>query len=128
MQQSSPGTLRIHSRSDDVVPYFNAATLVLNLSRPELFIETFGLTALEAMTAGLPVIVPPVGGIAEMVEDGVNGYHVDSRDGALLKERVEQLMSNRELYLRLATAALATATRYDARRMVEAVEKILDTE
>ena len=32
-------------------------------------IETFGLTALEAMAFGLPVIVPTVGGIAEMVEE-----------------------------------------------------------
>jgi glycosyltransferase involved in cell wall biosynthesis len=34
------------------------------LTNPKLAIETFGLTALESMSAGLPVIVPAQGGIA----------------------------------------------------------------
>ncbi len=123
-----PPNMTIYPRQEDVAPCYNRASLVLNLSRPDLSIETFGLTALEAMTAGLPVIVPPVGGIAEMVEEGVNGYHVDSREGGLLKERVVQVLSHRELYLRLATGALATAARYDAQQMVEAIEAIFSAD
>jgi glycosyltransferase involved in cell wall biosynthesis len=42
----------------------------VNLSDKTQFIETFGMTALETMAAGLPVIVPTEGGIAEMLRDG----------------------------------------------------------
>ncbi len=128
-QEITPSrNLTIYPRHEDVAPFYNGASLVLNLSRPELFIETFGLTALEAMTAGLPVIAPPVGGIAEMVEDGVNGYHVDSRAAEQLKEHVTQVLSDKELYLKLATGAQDTAKRYDAERMIAGIERILNGE
>ena len=54
----------------DVAKFYNQATLVVNLSDKTQFIETFGMTALETMAAGLPVIVPTEGGIAEMLRDG----------------------------------------------------------
>ena len=69
--------LIVYPRQADVAEFYNGASLVLNLSDKDRFIETFGLTALEAMSAGLPVIVPTVGGIAELVEDSVNGYKID---------------------------------------------------
>ena len=56
--------LQILSRQEDVTSFYNKATIVLNLSDKHRFVETFGLTALEAMSAGLPVIVPTEGGIA----------------------------------------------------------------
>ena len=69
--------LLIYPQQNDVAPFYNRASLVLNLSNKEKVVETFGLTALEAMSVGLPVIVPTEGGIAEMVENGVNGYKID---------------------------------------------------
>ena len=50
--------LTIYPRQNDVVPFYNQASLVLNLSDKKQVVETFGLTALEAMSTGLPVIVP----------------------------------------------------------------------
>ena len=60
--------------------FYNEAAIVINLTNPKLAVETFGLTPLEAMSAGLPVIVPTVGGIAEMVGDGDNGYKIDVQE------------------------------------------------
>ena len=54
--------------------------MVVSLTNPKLVVETFGLTPLEAMSAGLPVIVPTQGGIAEMVKDGNNGYKIDVQE------------------------------------------------
>ncbi len=68
--------MSIYPRQSDVAPFYGEASVVLVLTNPRMAIETFGLTALEAMTAGLPCVVPPVGGIAEMVTDGVNGYQI----------------------------------------------------
>lgn len=57
--------LKIYPRQSDTTPFYMKASIVLNLSDKEKVIETFGMTVLEAMRAGLPVIVPTVGGIAE---------------------------------------------------------------
>ena len=72
--------LIIYPRQNNVVSFYNEASIVINLTDKKLAVETFGLTALEAMSAGLPVIVPTEGGIAEMVTDGENGYKIDVQD------------------------------------------------
>lgn len=77
---TQPENLTVHARQKDVAPFYNRASVVLNLTNKNMAIETFGLTAIEAMSAGLPVIVPTVGGIAEIVEDGVNGYKTDVQE------------------------------------------------
>lgn len=58
----------------------NEAYIVLNMSDKTFFIDTFGMTALEAMSAGLPVIVPTEGGIAEMVTNGMDDFKIDSKE------------------------------------------------
>lgn len=67
---NTPPNIDIHPRQSDVTSFYNQATVVLNLTNRNQAIETFGMTPLEAMTCGLPVIVPTVGGIAELVIDG----------------------------------------------------------
>jgi colanic acid/amylovoran biosynthesis glycosyltransferase len=51
---------------------------------------------MEAMAAGLPVISTPLGGIPEMVEDGVNGELVPERDPAALAGAIERLLDDSE--------------------------------
>lgn len=41
------------------------------------FYEAFGLTVVEAMTCGLPTFATCKGGPAEIIEDGISGYHID---------------------------------------------------
>lgn len=62
-----PPNLLIYSRQTDVTKFYNIASVLLNLTDKTQAIETFGMTPLEAMSCGLPVIVPTVGGIAELV-------------------------------------------------------------
>lgn len=113
--------LTIYPRQNDVVPFYNRASLVLNLSNKNMFIETFGLTALEAMSAGLPVIVPTEGGIAEMVEDGVNGYKIDVQNLNSIAECIDHMLSNRELYTKLSDNALRYAEKYNADAMIDGI-------
>ena len=117
--------LRIHSRQDDVTPFYNRASLVLNLSNKKQAIETFGLTALEAMSAGLPVIVPTVGGIAEMVSDGKNGYRIDVSEMEKIEKCIEKILTDKGLFTRLASCALEHSKRYSARAMTSSIERII---
>lgn len=56
--------------------------------------EGFPRSTLEAMRAGLPVVVSDVGGAAEAVEEGVTGYVVPRGDVVAVRERLVALASN----------------------------------
>lgn len=56
--------------------------------------ETFGLVNLEAMQFRLPIISTYEGGIPDLVQDGVTGYLVPSRNPTLLAEKLEYLINN----------------------------------
>ena len=112
--------LTIYPRQSDVAPFYNRASLVLNLTNKKQAVETFGLTTLEAMSAGLPV-VPTEGGIAEMVEDGVNGYKIDVQNLNSIAECIDQMLSNQELYTKLSDNALRYAEKYNADAMIDGI-------
>lgn len=120
-----PQNLTIYPRQNDVVPFYREASLVLNLSNKEQFIETFGLTALEAMSAGLPVIVPTAGGIAEMVEDGMNGYKIDVQELDRIAETIDLIFSDHGLYKRLSENALKYSRKFNAGQMTENISDVL---
>lgn len=123
-----PPNLTVYPRQADVKPFYERAAVVLNLSNPRLFIETFGMTALEAMTAGLPVIVPPVGGIAEIVEPGVIGYHADVEQLDTIAAHLRNLFEEGAAYARMSAAAKGAAAQYSLQRQVDKVETILKNE
>lgn len=122
---TQPENLTVYPRQNNVAIFYNRASMVLNLSNKNLFIETFGLTALEAMSAGLPVIVPTEGGIAEMVEDGVNGYKTDVQELDKIEKQIGVLLENRELYTQLAQGAYEFAQHFNETKMTERIGKIL---
>ncbi|MCZ2096654.1 MAG: glycosyltransferase family 4 protein, partial [Anaerolineae bacterium] len=53
--------------------------------------ENFPSSVLEAMAAGLPVVVTPVGALTELLQDGVNGYFVAPGDDRALARRIVEL-------------------------------------
>lgn len=119
--------LVLYDRQADVAKFYQQASVVLNMSDKRLFIETFGLTALEAMTAGLPVIVPTEGGIAEMVTDGVNGYKTDVTDLDGIEHGIKELLTNKTRYVQMAKNAWCSAKAFNADEMIKGVERVLTT-
>ncbi len=65
--------------------------------------EGFPRSTLEAMRAGLPVVVSDVGGAAEVVEDGVTGHVVPRGDVAAVRERLANLVSQAVLRREMGT-------------------------
>ena len=118
-----PSNLRVVSRTGDPSQYYENASVVVNLSRPDLCVESFGLTVLEAMTFGIPVIAPPLGGPAELVSDCHEGFLVDSRCGDALAQSVLRLADDEGLCLRMSKAAGVKAARYSADGFAESLRK-----
>jgi glycosyltransferase involved in cell wall biosynthesis len=88
---------------------------------PSLY-EPFGLVALEAMACGVPVVASAVGGLKEIVEEGVSGLLVPPGDSLALSKALVSLLSNDHLRLRLAEGALRRAGSFSqARRSAELV-------
>lgn len=100
-----PRALVVHPHTDDPARFYATADLLVNLSRVDLWIETFGLTLTEAMCFGVPVIAPPVGGPVEVVGAARCGYLIDSRDHDALVSTVQRLADEPALCAELSAAA-----------------------
>lgn len=62
---------------------------------PSLWYEPFGLTVIETFAEGRPVIGSRIGGISELIDDGVDGYLVPPGDVDALRERIDALARDR---------------------------------
>lgn len=63
--------------------------------------ETAPTIIAQAMAAGKPVVASRVGGVAEMVEDGATGFVVESEDEAKLVDRLQTVLVDQDLCLRM---------------------------
>lgn len=63
------GRISFLGTRDDVAPYLAAADVFVMASEQ----ESFGVAALEAMACGVPVVAPRIGGLQELVDDGITG-------------------------------------------------------
>jgi len=87
--------------------------------------EPLGLTLLEGMSVGTPVIGCRTGGMVEIVESGKNGLLVESGDSDGLASAMEQLLSDRELKERLVSAGYTTVReKFDPASFVEQVADV----
>jgi glycosyltransferase involved in cell wall biosynthesis len=80
--------------------------------------EGFGMTCLEAMAYGKPVVATAVGGLLDLVVDGETGLMVPPRDGRSLRRAIERLLGDAELRRSLGGAARAQASRFEWSRVV----------
>src|SRR5947199_1448618 len=90
-------------RGRDALPmYYSAADVFVTTP----WYEPFGITPLEAMACGTPVIGSNVGGIKMTVQHGVTGYLVPPRDPAAIAERLAHLFGHPHVRRTLGRQAL----------------------
>jgi len=77
---------------------------------PSTASEPFGLTMLEALASGKPMVVTEAGGMPEIIKDGINGFIVPVKNFESLASRIMQLLSDDQLRDRLG---------YTGRQIVE---------
>jgi glycosyltransferase involved in cell wall biosynthesis len=83
------------------------------------------VSLLEAMAAGVPVVASPVGGIPEVVVDGVSGVLVPPGDTAALARHLRKLLADRALGARIGAAGRESVRlRHAAERAVPQLEAI----
>jgi len=90
---------------------------------PSLF-EMFGVVNLEAMASGLPIVATRVYGVPEVVEDGQNGFLVDSKSPEQLAEKMLLLFENDQLREEISENNKEKAKKYSWEHIIEKLEKI----
>lgn len=87
--------------------------------------ETSPAAICQAMAAGRVPIASPIGGVPEMIDDGVTGFLVDADDSHKLAERLIELLSDFDKARRMGEAARAVATqRYDRHKVADRILEI----
>ncbi|NBN64897.1 glycosyltransferase [Pannonibacter tanglangensis] len=79
---------------------------------PSIGREAFGRASIEAFAHAVPVISTSIGGVAENITDGVNGYHVPPGDAGAIREAILRMALAPATYERLSAGALAAAHGY----------------
>jgi glycosyltransferase involved in cell wall biosynthesis len=109
--------------TDDVPMLLNKSRIFLYPSRQ----EPFGLSIVEAMACGVPVITTDVFGPREIIKHNYDGFAVPPDDVGALVEAIELLLNDNELRSRITENALKSVQeRYDIRQHAKQLVTIYD--
>jgi N-acetyl-alpha-D-glucosaminyl L-malate synthase BshA len=86
--------------------------------------ESFGLSALEAMAAKVPVISTNAGGLSEINLHGITGYTANVGDVASMSEFAIGLLSNDVEMAKMKEQAFEQANKHDIRNVIPQYEKL----
>src|SRR5712691_7868666 len=100
--------VRFEPFRDDPAPLYEWADVVTVPSRLPV---SLGHVAIEAMAFGHPALVSALGGLVEIVEDGVTGWIVPPNDSAALAQKIAEIVTRPESWSRFPAAA---RSRYEA--------------
>jgi glycosyltransferase involved in cell wall biosynthesis len=86
--------------------------------------EGFGLVAVECLAAATPCVVSALGGLLDVVTDGVEGLHVPPGDVDALASAIRRLLEDESLRLRLGAAGPAKAARFTLSQVLPRLDAV----
>ncbi len=111
--------VRFLGKQQDLIPILSAADLFLMPSQS----ESFGLSALEAMSCGVPVISSSVGGLPELQLHGQTGYIAEIGDIPRMSKYAMELLTNKARHELFARSARKRALEFDSKKIVGQYEE-----
>jgi glycosyltransferase involved in cell wall biosynthesis len=88
--------------------------------------EGLSIALVEALAAGLPAVVTPVGGVVEVVRDGQEGFYAPVGDARRVADRLLTLLQDTELRKRMGEAAIERSHEFDMSSAVRRLEDIYE--
>lgn len=108
-------------KQDNLEELYSISDLMLLLSQK----ESFGLALLEAMACGVPCIGTNVGGIPEVIQNGVNGFICEPGDLADIVQKSLYLLENSEIHRQFSERSVLTVKqKFYSRKIVNRYESI----
>jgi len=90
--------------------------------------EPFGLTVIEGMAAGKPVVATAAGGVLDIIQDGVNGLLVPCKDSKAMAGAILKILSDHDKAEQMGLAARQCVTeKFTVQHQVTAVQKLYDS-
>ena len=121
LEKKIPPELKSRVDWAGVVPYQDlpdAYAMASVLVNPSLS-ESFGMTVVEGMASGLPVIATRVGGQEELVADGTTGLLIDPEDPAQLADAIRRIRRDPDSAHQMGEAGRRQAQLYDWERITQ---------
>ncbi len=114
------GLFRFLGHRDDALELMTAADLVVLPSHQ----EGLPVVLMEATSVGTPIVATAVGGVPQVITDGLNGLVVPPGRPDLLADAIERLATDPDLRDRLGKQASADSVRFDVARAGAEIESI----
>ncbi len=86
--------------------------------------ESFGLAALEAMANGVPVVCSDIGGLPEVIENGISGFLCPVGDINAMAEKVNYLLGDKERLKLFKSQAYQTSKKFDIKKIISLYESV----
>jgi glycosyltransferase involved in cell wall biosynthesis len=105
-----------HVEQNDLINIYNESHIFIS---PCTYNETFGLTIVESLSQGTPVITTKGGAQQEHIQDGYNGFLVEKHNSQMIADKIEYLATNPKIYSEMSKNSIESSKKYSKEDHIE---------